>query len=264
MINWELTSTGLMNKRLKAEELCMTEDLKWCFYDPESKMKTDVLSTDEAQMVILKMRVRDMNKFYVWRADWSAWKPLNQFMSSAKSPFSSLTMLTAIPTPAPHEPVVNPKIKMISVDLETQAEIEKTFSNVSLGENSDETVTVATPNFKNIAKTNSSKNDGQKIELVLMTKKGHVLRSIAKDISLSGSYCEKYIPSEFHENNFEVVIINTLSKDPHISKLKLNAQITIVKNSPFVQFVFKKDEEKNLLNQSLSFYLRELEKIKAG
>lgn len=93
----------------------MSDSVKWCFYDPQTKTKTADLATDEAQMTILKMRPKDINSFYFSRSDESNWKPLKMLMTSSASPFAGLALL-AIGTDKTDSSQVNSKLKMQPVE----------------------------------------------------------------------------------------------------------------------------------------------------
>ena len=173
----------------------MSEQVKWCFYDPETKTKSAALATDEAQMTIMKMRPKDINRFYFSRSDETSWKPLKMLMSSSASPFAGLALLTNT-TDKSEIAAVNSKLNMRAIDKDAQDEIERTFTNSCI----DAQRTLAAKDFKK-PKTKS-------IDLVLMNKHGMIFRAAAVNPSHEGSLCDKVIPNHFHNTVLDVVVIN--------------------------------------------------------
>lgn len=217
----------------------MNEQVRWCFYDPETKTKTADLSIDEAQMTILKMRPKDINRFYFSRSDESAWKPLKILMISSASPFAGLALLTNMTDKT--ESAVNTKLKMQPVDQGTQDEIERTFTNSCI----DAQKTLAAANFK--------KPTTKKIDLVLMNKQGMIFRAAAVNPTPEGSLCDKVIPTHFHNSIVEVVIINSAATNKFFEKIKLNAKVLTTGNGQYLEFIFSSQALRGQLIESLNF-----------
>ncbi len=218
----------------------MNQQVKWCFYDPETKTKTADLATDEAQMTILKMRPKDINRFYFSRSDDSAWKPLKLLMTSSASPFSGLALLTSMGAEKAAQPVANPKLKMHPVDRGTQDEIERTFTNSCIDNN--KTLAVS---FK--------KPSAHKIEIVIMNKQGMIFRANAVNATPEGTLCDKVIPTHFHNTILDVVIINSLAINKFFEKIKITGKIATTGNGQYLEFNFASDALRSQLVESLNF-----------
>jgi len=216
------------------------EQVRWCFYDPETKTKTADLATDEAQMTILKMRPKDINNFYFSRSDETAWKPLKLLMTSNASPFAGLALLTSMCAEKPNQPAVNIKLKMKAVDQGTQDEIERTFTNSCIDNN--KTLAVQ---FK--------KPTALKIEIVLMNKQGMIFRANAVNPSQEGTLCDKVIPNHFHNSELDVVVINSAAKNKFFEKLKLSGKVAITGNGQYLEFTFATPALRSQLVESLNF-----------
>lgn len=218
----------------------MNEQVKWCFYDPETKTKTADLATDEAQMTILKMRPKDINSFYFSRSDESSWKPLKMLMTSSASPFSGLALLTNMAEKS--EPAkVNAKLKMQPVDQDTQDEIERTFTNSCI----DAQKTLAASDFK--------KPTAKKIDLVLMNKQGMIFRASAVNPTSEGSLCDKVIPTHFHNSVVEVVIINSQATNKYFEKIKISGKVVTTGNGQYLEFICSSQALRGQLIESLNF-----------
>jgi len=225
-------------------EAAITEQVKWCFYDPETKTKTADLATDEAQMTILKMRPKDINRFYFSRSNDSAWKPLKLLMTSSASPFAGLALLTSMGAEKAAQPVMNPKLKMQPVNKSTQDEIERTFTNSCIGNNKTLAVSFTKP-------------AAHKIEIVIMNKQGMILRSNAVNPTQEGTLSDKIIPNHFHNTILDVVIINSAATNKFFEKIKITGKISTTGNGQYLEFSFgsspASDALRSQLIESLNF-----------
>lgn len=59
----------------------------WIIYDSVTQKQTKPLSVLQAQMVLLKLRGRNPQRFFLWTPGWGEWVPLNVFLSSGQSYF---------------------------------------------------------------------------------------------------------------------------------------------------------------------------------
>lgn len=218
----------------------MSEQVRWCFYDPETKTKTADLATDEAQMTILKMRPKDINRFYFSRSDETAWKPLKLLMTSSASPFAGLALLTSMGAEKAAQPAVNPKLQMQAVDQGMQDEIERTFTNSCI----DNTKTLAV-NFKQPM--------AHKIEIVIMNKQGMIFRANAANPTQEGTLCDRVIPNHFHNSLLDIVIINSAATNKFFEKIKITGKISANGNSQYLEFHFSSDALRSQLVESLNF-----------
>ena len=212
--------------------------VKWCFYDPETKTKTADLATDEAQMTILKMRPKDINSFYFSRSDEISWKPLKLLMTSTASPFSGLALLTSMSKTSAPGP--NTKLQMKAVDQSAQDEIERTFTNSCIDQNKTLTAQFTKPT-------------AHKIEIVLMNKQGMIFRANAVNPTQEGCLCDKVIPNHFHNSQLDVVVINSAAKNKFFEKLKINGTIATTGNGQYLEFIFSSAALRSQLIESLNF-----------
>lgn len=83
----------------------MTEsNRRWIFYESLSKTQSNPVSTEEAQLAILKMSERDTERFLIWTAGWESWQPLKAYLSSKQKIFFS-SLQAAIESNIPEETI---------------------------------------------------------------------------------------------------------------------------------------------------------------
>lgn len=59
----------------------------WIIFDSATQKQTKPLSVLQAQMVLLKLRGRNPQRFFLWTPGWSEWIPLNVFLNSGQTYF---------------------------------------------------------------------------------------------------------------------------------------------------------------------------------
>lgn len=217
----------------------MNEQVKWCFYDPETKTKTADLVTEEAQMTILKMRPKDINRFYYSRSGENSWKPLKMLMSSSSSPFAGLTMLTAM-TDQADKSTVNSNLKMQAVDKDAQDEIERTFTNSCI----DAQKTIAVHFNKPAAKT---------IDLVLMNSRGMIFKASAVNPTPQGCQSDKEIPSHFLNTTIDIVVVNSAATNKYFEKIMISGKVVTKPQGQYLEFTFASEAQRSQLIESLNF-----------
>lgn len=218
----------------------MSESVKWCFYDPQTKTKTAELATEEAQMTILKMRPKDINSFYFSRSDEANWKPLKMLMASSTSPFAGLALLTSGTDRADHNSASS-ELKMQPVDQASQDDIERTFTNSCIDAQ------------KTLAVTQYKKPTTKSIEFVLMNKQGMIFRAAAVNPTPEGSLCAKVIPTQFHNSVVDVVVINAAAVNKYFEKIKVSGKIQTTGNGQYLEFIFSTPALRGQLIESLNF-----------
>lgn len=255
----------------------------WVLYDPNKKSQTEKLSQEEAQFTLMKMRTREVNDFLIWRSDWQKWKRLKEFIDSDASPFMSTFM--NIDKEKKNSRTKQSAIKMKPVDAETENVIRASFSGVqieevkinnvvSTGEQffdsdqlADKKAGVSSGlNFKGLNKSNALSNKGSeedkyKLELLLINPREIMFRTFAKDISLSGTFCERIIPDDFHHSNFDLVIINKFIPDNQFNRLTLKSKLIITGNSLYIEYLPMAKEQKESLRAMLEYYVRAQKKL---
>ena len=257
----------------------------WVLYDPKLKAQTEKLSQEEAQMSLMKMRTREVNDFLIWKSDWQKWRRLKEFIDSSESPFMKTFM--HVKKGEESESKAS-SLKLKPVDPDTENNIKSSFSGVQLEEVklsnivnsgqqsfdgdqlSEKSTEVGSElSFKNLNKTNAlSKNTGSaedkyKLELLLISPKEVMFRTFAKDISLSGTFCERIIPDDFHHANFNLVIINKFITDAQFNRLTIKSKLVITGNSIYIEYLPMDNSQKEALRAILEYYVRSQKKLKA-
>jgi hypothetical protein len=231
----------------------------WILYDPSNKTQTDKLTTEDAQLTLLNMKTKEINNFLIWKTDWEKWQKLRDFLTSDNSPFMSTFFGKENATEDESESTAS--IKMKPVDKEIIKNIQASFSNVCLEEvDLSQVASSGHAQFNADQKANTKENK-YKIELLLIHPKGSMFRTIAKDISLSGTFAEKIIPDEFHQTTFDLVVINNFIADAHYKRLSLKAQVKITNSSIYLEYASLSDDKKENLRAVLDYYIRSSKKI---
>lgn len=254
----------------------------WVLCDPHSKTQTEKLSTEDMQFSLMKLKTREINQYLIWKNSWPQWKKLKDFLNSDDSPFMSTFQNDKEET---SEANLKSSLKMKPVDEETAQRIKSSFSTVQLEEvdlkhilgsststqfDADQLANAETVranvSFKALDKSNSigqrsAVDSKYKIELLLIHSKGNMFRTIAYDISLSGTFSEKIIPEEFHHEPFDLIIINNFINDEAHKRLTLKAQIVTTSSSVYIQYINLNEQMKNSLRAVLDYYVRALKKI---
>ena len=266
-------------------------NLRWILYDPIKETQSEKLTTEEAQFVILRLKTKLINEYLIWREDWPKWKKLNVFLESSDSPFMSIIAPIQEDTKADKGKQEAPT-KMSPADGDTVSHVKSSFDfadvkvkEVNINEvfgnkqqfdgdqfASDhsfehfEPEVKASPglNFKNLGKSNAGKKnieDKFKIELLLIHPKGHMFRAVADGISLTGTFCDRIIPGEFHNTIFDCIIINNVISDDDYKRLTLKASIVLTDSKAYIKYEKPTEEQKNILRAGLDYYVRSVKKI---
>ena len=227
----------------------MSDKVHWVFYDSLSKFQSNPVSTEEAQIMIFKMRPPQVQRFLIWTTGWQNWQPLKAYLESEQKNFVSTFTL-----PSAGEQTIKATVKDVLENTATQFSPKKTdtksFSSIRLDEetvsrivrqekmeenkgfNGDEITwsNIQKPDldFSKVSQNKSlhrrEARHELKIEVLLISSKGKTFRSRSKNISLSGSLLEDTIPFDYYDTVFEVVVINNHTKDPVKSRVKLTAR----------------------------------------
>ncbi len=266
----------------------------WVLYDPVNKAQSDKMTTEDIQFAILRLKTKYVNKYLIWRDDWLKWKKLKDFLESNESPFMNMsTQLEKDIQGAANSKTHN--IKMSPAGPETIQKIKSSFSDVHVQEMTMQDITKGTAqqfdgdafaelteskvynnsgeaarntahlNFKTLNKATAPGQrrleDQFKIELLLIHPKGQMFRTVAKEISLTGTFTDKVVPSDFHNGIFDIVIINNMINDDEYKRLNLKATTLLTDSRIFIQFDQITDVQKNTLRACLEYYVRMQKKI---
>lgn len=263
----------------------MSSKVYWVFYDSLSKFQSNPVSTEEAQIMIFKMRPPQMARFYVWTTGWQSWQPLRSYLESDQKNFVSTF---TVPVPAPiGEETIKATVKDVLENTQTKTNFKiskdetKSFSSIRLDE---ETVSriIRQENvdkhssfngeeitWSNIQKPNLDFSHLQqnkqmsrreprhelKIEVLLISSKGKTFRSRSKNISLSGSLLEDTIPFDYYDIAFDVIVINNHTKDPSKSRVKMQARTVGDGLTQRIHYQDPTEQQKKSLQSLLEDYL---------
>ncbi len=263
----------------------MSDDRQWIFYDSMSKTQSNPITSSEAQMAIFKMKIKDWRRFYVWTTGWDDWQPLELFLTSEQTHF-----IVHFKAAKSKDDTVKfntrDVLEMSKVTKKTHKEITKSFSGVALDENSfpqsnpgeefnsfdaDELswseTKKPTLNFKKLkdrmAYGRRDMRHELKIEILLISARGTLFRSISKNISLSGSLLEDNIPFDFYGVTFEAIIVNRNATDPKKERVPLKAKTVGEGLTQRLSFHEITDRQKKDLQNLLEDYLDQQKKSTA-
>lgn len=254
----------------------------WVLFDPEREAQSEKLQTPEAQFVIQRLKPNQVNTYLIWKNEWPKWKKLNEFLISSESPFvnTSNTIFAKNVEEKTKTLVMNPvttaeafKIQHSLSKINTNIVEIKDFSGKKKKQFDGDDVDAETTNsgtnlnFSSLTKSTAfskrNNEDKFKIELLLVHPKGHIFRSTAKDISLTGAYNERIIPAEFHNVSFDLVIINNLVEDHELKRLSFKAKVGIDDGLTVLEYINPPAEQLQLLRLSLKEYHDTFKKLTA-
>lgn len=263
----------------------MSNVLYWVLYDSLSKAQSQPIRTADAQVMILKMRPPQIERFFIWTPGWQSWQPLRSYLESDQKNFVS-----TFTVPTHGEDTIKATFRDVT-------EITQTKTNLRPGDetktNAYSRISLHEENIHHIVKQENAKTNKQfdgdeitwsniqkptvdfsrlnkkktldkrevrhelKIEVILISQKGKSFRSRSKNISLSGSLLEDTIPFDYYDNVFDVVVINNSTKDPMKARVQLKAR-TVGDGglTQRIQYSHVTDTQKKALQILLEDYLQ--------
>ncbi|MBK7960767.1 MAG: PilZ domain-containing protein [Bdellovibrionales bacterium] len=60
----------------------------WIFFDSATKKKTKPMTLIEAQMIVLRLKVKQARKLFIWTPGWEKWQPLEAYLKLNQSFFA--------------------------------------------------------------------------------------------------------------------------------------------------------------------------------
>jgi len=267
----------------------MSEKRYWVFYDILSKIQSNSISTEDAQLAIYKMRPADLERFFIWTDGWKNWQPLKAYLDTNQKYFTitapnhsdffaglnektlKVTERQVHPkssesnkkeiTPVPEKTItITKSYSMIRLDEEqpkdtSQNENIQDFDpdNLNIKQTKKPDVDFSKLNSKKSLKTRATRHDF-KIEILLISPKGQTFRSHSRNISLSGALLEESIPTEFYKSTFDIVIINHISQKAQLSRLTLRGKIVGEGLTQRIQYLELSATHKESLIKLLSHY----------
>lgn len=269
----------------------MPDKVFWIFYDSLSKTQSNPVTSEQAQMFILKLSADQTERFYVWAPGWKNWQQLRSYLDSEQTFFVSRFSVPTEPKTATD--IVKDVLEktwtqtgydMLKEDTQAFSSIhldEETISRIiqqekepGVTEYSGEEITwsnIQRPSldFSGLAKKPLGRRETRhelKIEVILVSPKERLFKSRSKNISLSGTLLEDTIPFDFYSTPFDVLIVNIFAKDPRKSRVKLTAEV-VSPNGGLTQRIHFQDPtefERQALKTLLENYLEQKNKSKAS
>ena len=247
----------------------------WVFYDSLSKAQSNPATTEDAQMAIFKMRLRDMDRFYLWTPGWAEWQSLTAYLATDQSNFVSTfatqdeqTLKARIRDVLELTPVKSKK---------SHDEMTGSFSSIHLEENpANDQPSVGQQQFVgdeiswenlekpeiDFSKLKAKKNLDQrevrhelKIEILLISNKGKTFRSKSKNISLSGSLLEDNIPFDYYGDIFDIVVVNQSAPDQKTGRISLRAETVGDGLTQRLRYFEVSEAKKEELHRFLEIYM---------
>lgn len=227
----------------------------WVFYNSLTGKQTKPLSTVQAQMTLLSLKMRDLKTLFIWTPGWENWQTIETFLRSEQTFF----VMTHPPRPEKHKQDDPGDITAV-----TQGADENT-SSITVTETDADGYTKVDPHDRPLAQQDygyyhqdfngedldmskirkvgkmkmktpkhSKVNDEAnrrvairhnfKIEVVIIAKE-RTFRTYSKNISLGGTLLEDEIPKDFLNKPFDLIIINRFESDPQKRRLLFRAKI---------------------------------------
>lgn len=211
---------------------------RWLFYDSFSKTQSNPVSTEDAQLAILKMSEKDTERFFIWTAGWEKWQPLKAYLSSKqKIFFSSLqaAMEQHMPDTYSNSKTITKTIKakerevleMKPADKRIEEEITKSSFNTSITKTSNYSrISLDETELEDTSKS-SGRFDGDELTLSRMIQKPKInFKSLnAKNL--------RERPDR-HELKIEVLLISAKGKTFRSTSQNISLSGSLLENNiPF-------------------------------
>lgn len=265
----------------------------WVFYDAESGNETKPMSVVQAQMLLLQLKMKDLNKFFIWTPGWPEWQCLADYLKTDQKYFAM------VQPPRPEATSHRKNIATTKVlDLDkTKTAITNVGSTTKStkkkkGDADFTQIIIGTPQkqekidygyyhndftgdqlslddlnkvkpLKTETITHTDVEDDRrrairhnfKLEIVLINKEGS-FRTFSKNISATGTLLEDAIPKSFLNKPFDLVIINRFEPNPQKARLLFKANIVgDLTNPRRLMFVNVEDSMLSRLEALLTAYV---------
>lgn len=262
----------------------------WILFNAAAKKQTKPLTTLEMQKLLLSLKVKHLNDYFIWSPGWNEWQPLMKFVETSENVF----FMSQIPKPPkrskmdvkdfeientkPHakaEPFDESATNAMffDSDLDTSyTRVEMTNKNVDTenygyyfhdfkAEDIDVNAQFASNNAKAAPRKEGMDRRKEvrhpfKLEVILISRGGKTFRTYSANISLGGSLLEEPVPPEFLNGEFELIVINNLCKDRNKGRLYFSGKVVgDFKNPKRLTFKDPSKEMTDKLTQLLKLYL---------
>ena len=270
----------------------------WILYHALAKKQTKPLSPVQMQKLLLSLKLRDVNDFFIWTPGWPEWQSLVNFIKSPQTFF----ILTSIPTPPQKKEEQNIPLADL-LDEHTRSRIldMKVYNDHETNElfvdyEGDEQFTLvdtkkhapngaeeygyfsndfraedidvnATPSLKDksepVAGSNRRVSDRHnfKLEIILISKSGKTFKTFSQNISLGGTLLQDPVPKDFLNGEIEMMITSRLD-DKNKDRLHFRGKIVGDFRNP-MRLTFKEASEHMMakLEVLLNTYVLQLKDI---
>lgn len=204
----------------------MSKKVLWVFYDSLSKTQSNPISTEDAQMSILKMRPQQIERFLIWTAGWDNWKFLKSYLESNQKNF---VCTFTVPLPKTRLETVTAVIKEI---LEN---IQPTKSQATNPHTTDS----RTPPQENPNKNKPQSGDSKK-EITRSYSNIHLNDDTFSDLSASGPSVgiadfdgNEATYNNIEKSNLDFSIINKKFRKRKQTELKIEILLISTKGKDF-------------------------------
>ena len=234
----------------------------WILYHAVLKKQTKPISTVQMQKLLLSLKLREINEFFIWTPGWIEWQSLINFMKSTQTFF----VLSAIPAPPQKQtvddiPMVDlldqhTRSKIVDIEIFNDNETKEMFVEFEGNENftvvdtaqviqekkdeygyfagdfkAEDIDVNATPALKDNsegtqdAERRSKTRHNFRLEVVLISKGAKTFKTFSKNISMGGTLLEDPVPKDFLNGEIEMIITNHFEADKNKARLHFRSKI---------------------------------------
>lgn len=270
----------------------------WIFYDAVTQKQTRPMSTMQAQLTLLDLKIRDPQRFFLWTPGWEQWVSLQKFIDSDQTYFvfaPAPNPAASIPKPPPPAAAMSPDeelgektiTKVFDVDTQTGIQMTRVLDDKPASGGSgkadygyfydDFSAEKIDPDAKHSLSFNlpgKQKADPRdrrgetrhhfKIEVILINKKGRSFRTFSENISTGGTLLEDELPKDFVNTQFDLILVNKFEKDPLKGRMHFQGRVVGDYMNPRRLMFLETDEHtKKRLEAMLESYMRHQESLRA-
>ncbi len=267
----------------------------WILYHAVVKKQTKPMSTVQMQKLLLSLKLREINEFFIWTPGWTEWQSMVNFIKSKQTFF----VLSAIPTPPKKKndgdiPMVelldeHTRSKIIDSHIYNDNETKEMFVEFEGNDNftvvdtdqpqadkkdefgyfagdfkAEDIDVNAAPSLKDNAKDDlSSERRGKtrhnfRLEIVLISKGEKTFKTFSKNISMGGTLLEDPVPKDFLNGEIEMIITNHFEADKNKARLHFRSKIVgDIKNPQRLTFKETNDIMMKKLEAMLTAYIKQ-------
>ncbi len=265
----------------------------WILYHAVLKKQTKPMSTVQMQKLLLSLKLREINEFFIWTPGWIEWQSLISFMKSKQTFF----VLSAIPAPPQKKteedlPMVDlldeqTRSKINDIEIYNDSETKEMFVEFEGNENftvvdtsqpiqqkkdeygyfsgdfkAEDIDVNAAPSLKDNSEgtlggeRRSKTRHNFRLEIVLISKGAKTFKTFSKNISMGGTLLEDPVPKDFLNGEIEMIITNHFEADKNKARLHFRSKIVgDIKNPQRLTFQETNDLMMKKLEALLTAYI---------